>query len=103
MEKARLIVTEAHESSRKDYEIRCYGEHISLCFYSGSRGNKISVIAVEGKVQVHTGRPTWNVWLRELCQRCFDSFQDVVIITLNGVKDSITGKVVSEIVRRVQN
>jgi hypothetical protein len=41
MQNARLIVAETRESIRKDFEIMCYGEHISLCFWSGKRENKI--------------------------------------------------------------
>jgi hypothetical protein len=37
MERARTTVTDAKESYRKNFEITCVGDHISLCFWSGSR------------------------------------------------------------------
>ena len=52
MQKSCLIVTETGESARTDFEIACYGEHISLCFCSGKRKNKIVVQVVEGEIHV---------------------------------------------------
>ena len=54
MQKSRLIVTETEESVRTDFEITCYGEHISLCFWSGKRENKILVQMVKEEIHVTT-------------------------------------------------
>ena len=43
MEKARLFVINAEKSRRKNFQITCYGNHITLCFWSGSRGNQYEV------------------------------------------------------------
>ena len=43
MERARTTVTDAKESYRKNFEITCVGDHISLRFWSGSRRNKLRV------------------------------------------------------------
>ena len=54
MEKARLIVAETEEWVCKDFEITCYGEHISLRFTFGKRRNKIVVQMVEKEIHVTT-------------------------------------------------
>ena len=65
MQKARLIVTQVGESCRKDFAITCYGDHISLRFWSGSRRNKIVVLVFQGEIHVTT-RETSLEWLREV-------------------------------------
>ena len=56
MQEARLIVTEAEESYRKNLEIKYYmvHGHISLCFWSGSRENKIVLQSEPDDDQVTT-------------------------------------------------
>ncbi|CAB4004425.1 Hypothetical predicted protein [Paramuricea clavata] len=69
IQKTSLIVTETGESCRKDFEITCHGDHIALCFWSGSRGNSIVVQVVNGEIYVTTNRKTWNESLRSVFQR----------------------------------
>ena len=65
MQKALMIVTEATESRRENFEISCYGDHICFSFWSGSRGNKIVVQMVDD--EIHTNiRQTWREWLKEI-------------------------------------
>ncbi len=62
MQRARRIVTEAKESCRRNLEITCYGDHITLLFWSGSRGNKIAVQLVDGETRVTTTGETSPAW-----------------------------------------
>ena len=65
MQKAVGTVRDTSESCRKNYKITCYGKHISLCFWSGSRGNEI-VVENDEKVKVTTVKQTWWEWLKGL-------------------------------------
>jgi hypothetical protein len=65
MQKIRLIATELKESCRKDLELTCYGDHIHLCFWSGSRGNKIVVQIVDGNTKITTCQRTWKESVRD--------------------------------------
>ena len=101
MQKARLIVTEAGEPLRKDFEIWCYGQHISLCFWSGNRGNEIVVQEEGGEIRVTTTRETWIEWLKGVFERNYDVFQNVILIFLGArPEDSISGKAVHDIIKR---
>lgn len=60
MQKALVIVTEATESRRKDFEIVCCGDHICLCFWSGSRGNQIVVQVANNEIFSTNIRQTWR-------------------------------------------
>ena len=62
-------MTDTRESCRKDFEITCYGDHIALCFWSGSRGNRIVIQVVNGEIYVTTDRRTWKETLRSVFQR----------------------------------
>jgi hypothetical protein len=47
---ALRVVLKTSESRRKSCEITCLGEHLSLCFWSGKRKNKLEVRESGGKV-----------------------------------------------------
>ena len=67
MQKARLIVTGASESRRKNFQITCYADHLDLCFWSGSRGNQVVLqVDDEGAVYADVVRVTWREWLKEV-------------------------------------
>jgi hypothetical protein len=51
MQKARLTVTKAKKSYRENFQIMCLGEHLSLCFWSGLRENRLLVDS-DGNVHV---------------------------------------------------
>ncbi len=97
MQKARLIVTEAGEPRRKDFEIWCYGQHISMCFWSGNRGNQI-VVQEEGEIYVTVTRETWTEWLKGVFVHNYEDFKNVILIFLGARPgDSISGKAVHDI------
>ncbi|CAB4019451.1 Hypothetical predicted protein [Paramuricea clavata] len=79
MQKTSLIVTDTGESCRKDFEITCYGDHIALCFCSGSRGNRIVVQVVKGEIHVTTMRRTWKESLRSVFKRNWKSLLGTVL------------------------
>ena len=48
------MVTDVQEVRRNNFEITCYGEHISLCFWSGSRENTVVVELVDEEIRITT-------------------------------------------------
>ena len=88
MQKSRLIVTETGNSARKNYEITCYCEHFSLCFWSGKRENKIVVQMVEGEIHgTTTDRSSWEE-LKEFLKK--SRWVEVLRVVLN-----LAGKIIS--------
>ena len=87
MQKSRLIVTETGESVRKNFEITCYGEHISLGFRSGKRQNKIVVQMVEGEIHDRFTDRSWWEKLKELLKSTWSGILRVVL----GVAGAIVG------------
>ncbi len=99
MQKARRIVTEAGEARRKDFEISCYGNHISLCFWSGKRRNQIVVQVDQGEISVTVTKETWTEWLKGVCVRNYDVFKNVILILMGALpQDSISGKAIHDII-----
>jgi hypothetical protein len=80
MQKARLIVAGAPESCRKNFEITCYGEHISFRFCSGSRGNKIAVLVCEGTIHVVIEERTWKQAMIDFFKRQWQQFLGIKLI-----------------------
>jgi hypothetical protein len=62
MLKARQIAREISESCRKSMEITCNGDHFTLRFLCGLRGNQILVSSNNGKVDVTLRKQTWREW-----------------------------------------
>jgi hypothetical protein len=79
MQNARLIVTAAPEARRKNFEIRCYGDHIQLCFYSGSRENVMVVQVVEGDVSVTITKETSIEWIKGLFRYHWEEYKNVML------------------------
>ena len=59
MQMARETVTECSESCRKNFQITCDGDHISLCFWSGSKANRFVVQFSNGNIYVTTENLSW--------------------------------------------
>ena len=79
MIKARVIVTELPELCRKDLELTCIGEHISYCFWSGSRGNQIVVQPnEENRIVATTVRQTWRMFLKDVIESNLEKFSDLL-------------------------
>ena len=83
---ARMIVTEAKEWCRKNFEMTCYGEHFSLVFFARARENKFVIQVVGGEVHVSVVGESWRMWLQRKVQEYWDWFKDVAVY--------ITGKAV---------
>ena len=79
MQMARTIITDTSLSCRKDLEITCYGDHISYCFWSGSRGNQLVVQANKGEIKVHTIKRTWLESLKAVVKNNWKKFLGVFI------------------------
>ena len=76
MKKASVTVTLAGEIRRRNFEITCYGEHLFLCFWSGSRGNQVVIqIDDEGKIRHDKTKTSWAEWLREAWKRFKERFR----------------------------
>ena len=69
MQMAREIVTECSESCRKDFQITCYGDHLSLRFCSGSKKNRFVVQCSNGKIYVTTVKLSWWESLKRFFKR----------------------------------
>ena len=78
MQTARLTVTK--EESRflsgvlKDFELICYCEHFTLCFWSGSKANQIVAQMDPGtpnEVSVDKKYGTWCSYLEEVVQNAW--------------------------------
>ncbi|CAB4019449.1 Hypothetical predicted protein [Paramuricea clavata] len=92
MQKARLIVTEAGKSLRKDLEITCYGEHKSFCFWSGKRRNRIVVQMFEGEIhETTTDRSTWEQ-LKETLKSNWSGVLRVVVNAAGRIIGAIRGE-----------
>jgi hypothetical protein len=79
MQKARLIVTEAGGPRRGNFEITCYGDHISLCFWSGFRENQIVVQVNRGEIHVNITEETLLEWLKGVFTRNWEEFKNVLL------------------------
>ncbi|CAB4004424.1 Hypothetical predicted protein, partial [Paramuricea clavata] len=84
MQKTSVIVAESGKSCREDFEITCHGDHIALCFWSGSRGNRIVVQVVNGEIHVTTDRKTWQESLRSVFQRNWKSLLGTFLCVAGG-------------------
>ena len=82
MQTVRLLVTEANESCRKNFEITCYGRHFALRFSSGSQGNKIVVQVLENKIHVTLTKTSWQQWFKEIFQRNWKTFLGIFVTIL---------------------
>ena len=87
MQTSRFIATEAQEWCRKNLEITCYGEHISLVFWSGARQNKFVVQTVSGQIRVSVTGESWRMWLQRKVQECWETFKDFVVF----IRDTAVG------------
>ena len=79
MQMARTIITETSLSCRKDLEITCYGDHVSYCFWSGSRGNRLVVQANKGTIEVRTIKRTWRESLKAVVKNNWKQFLGVFL------------------------
>jgi hypothetical protein len=82
MQKARLIVTGTSESCRRNFEITCYCDHFALCFWSGSRENKLVVQKCENDVHVRVTKEAWRSWLKDVFKRFWEDLKNVIILNL---------------------
>jgi hypothetical protein len=99
MQKARVIVTGTPESRRNNFEITCYGDHISLCFYSGARGNQL-VVQVEGdKIRVKTTRTAWIEWVKSVFEGSLEYLKDIFVIFFGIKGEPLTGKPACEMIK----
>ena len=74
MQMARTIITETSLPCRKNLEITCYGDHISYCFWSGSRGNQLVVQSNKGEIRVRTIKRTWRESLKAVVKNNWKKF-----------------------------
>lgn len=89
MQMVRLIVTEAKEWCRKDFEIMCYAEHFSVRFWSGSHQNKFVVQVVAGKIHVSVTDESWRMWFQRVVSESWNMFQDVALHILDKAADML--------------
>ena len=79
MEKASLIVKEIKESRRKNFEITCYSDHFSLCFWSGSRRNEFVAQPDEDEIRVNVERVTWRERQKDVFNAFLDNLKNVFV------------------------
>lgn len=83
MQKARLIVTNAPEWCRKNFELTCYAEHFTLVFWSGSRKNKMVVQVADGKIEVAVTEESWRMWLKKVVKNLWSSLKNAAVYCFN--------------------
>ena len=93
VQKVRLLATEAPESCRKDLQITCISDHMHLCFWSGSRGNKIVVQVTEGKVEVTTSEKTWKESLRDFFRNNKKKIAGIIVLVVGNAVSWLGGPV----------
>ena len=69
MQCTRQEVTERSESCLRNFQITCYGDHISLRFWSGSKENRFVVQFSNGKIHVTTENLSWRESFERFLQR----------------------------------
>ena len=83
MQAAGVVVTELEKNEKRclrNFEMTCDAEHFTLVFWSGSRTTKMVIqLTGEGKVNVTVTEKSFLKRLKELAQKSWSCFKNVVL------------------------